>query len=195
MDNALSMKQESEILKDRVNKNLLYIAIFSIVMLFAGLTSAYIVRQADGMWLRFTLPFYFWISTGLILASSATMAFALNSARNNRLQGIKTGLALTFILGVGFCFAQIMGWRELYDAGIFFSGKSSNPSGSFLYVITFMHLLHIVSGLLYVLFIFIKSLNNKYNSSNLTGLKHSSLYWHFLDALWIYLFIFLLFMQ
>ncbi len=192
MENTLS---ESALLKEKVNRSLLYVGIFSILMLFAGLTSAYIVRQADGNWLEFSMPFMFWISTGLILLSSAAMNWALLSARNSRYGAIKVALMLTLALGIAFCFTQFLAWKELVAGGIFFSGKTANPSGSFMYILSGLHLAHIFSGLLYILVILFKSFNNRYNSRNLMGIKHCSIYWHFLDALWIYLFVFLLFMQ
>lgn len=194
--NSLSNTSQEEIeLRERVNRSLLYIAIFSSVMLFAGLTSAYIVRQADGNWLQFTLPSMFWISTGLILASSASVNWALIAAKKNQYKHITYALSLTLLLGIGFCVTQILGWRDLTNGGIYFAGKTSNPSGSFLYILSGLHLAHIFSALIYCAVILKKSLNNSYNSNNTAGVRHCGLYWHFLDGLWVYLFIFLMFMQ
>lgn len=194
--NSLSNTSQEEIeLRERVNRSLLYIAIFSSVMLFAGLTSAYIVRQADGNWLQFTLPSMFWISTGLILASSASVNWALIAAKKNQYKHVKYALSLTLLLGIGFCVTQILGWRDLTNGGIYFAGKISNPSGSFLYILSGLHLAHIFSALIYCAVILKKSLSNSYNSNNTAGVKHCGLYWHFLDGLWVYLFIFLMFMQ
>jgi cytochrome c oxidase subunit 3 len=164
-------------------------------MLFAGLTSAYIVRQADGNWLQFTLPSMFWISTGLILASSASVNWALIAAKKDQSKQISYALGLTLLLGIGFCVTQILGWRDLTNGGIYFAGKTSNPSGSFLYILSGVHLAHIFSALIYCAVILKKSLSNNYNSKNLAGVRHCGLYWHFLDGLWVYLFIFLMFMQ
>ena len=194
--NSLSNPTQEEIeLRERVNRSLLYIAIFSSVMLFAGLTSAYIVRQADGNWLQFTLPSMFWVSTGLILASSASVNWALIAAKKDQSKQISYALGLTLILGIGFCITQILGWRDLTNGGIYFAGKTANPSGSFLYILSGVHLAHIFSALIYCAVIFKKSLNNNYHSQNLAGVRHCGIFWHFLDGLWVYLFIFLLFMQ
>jgi cytochrome c oxidase subunit 3 len=187
--------QEEMELRERVNRSLLYIAIFSSVMLFAGLTSAYIVRQADGNWLQFTLPSMFWVSTGLILASSASVNWALIAAKKDQTKQISYALGLTLILGIGFCITQILGWRDLTNGGIYFAGKTANPSGSFLYILSGVHLAHIFSALIYCAVIFRKSLGNNYHSKNLAGVRHCGIFWHFLDGLWVYLFIFLLFMQ
>ncbi len=194
--NSLSNPTQEEIeLRERVNRSLLYIGIFSSVMLFAGLTSAYIVRQADGNWLQFTLPSMFWVSTGLILASSASVNWALIAAKKDQYKQITYALGLTILLGIGFCITQILGWSELTQGGIYFAGKTSNPSGSFLYILSGVHLAHIFSALIYCAVILKKSFQNKYNSKNIAGVRHCGIFWHFLDGLWVYLFIFLLCMQ
>lgn len=186
---------EEKELRDKINRNLLYIGIFSSVMLFAGLTSAYIVRQADGNWLQFTLPSMFWISTGVILASSASINWALIAAKNNRYSQVTQALGLTLLLGITFCITQILGWRELTKGGVYFAGSSANPSGSFMYILSGVHLVHIISAILYAGLIFVKSLSQKYNSTNHAGVRHCGIFWHFLDGLWVYLFVFLLLMQ
>ncbi|MFM2285114.1 MAG: hypothetical protein RLZZ543_611 [Bacteroidota bacterium] len=195
MTTLTNSEMEQDELREKVNRNLLYIAIFSSVMLFAGLTSAYIVRQADGNWLQFSLPIMFWISTGVILLSSATVNWALMAAKNNNSSHVTLAMGITLALGIVFCVTQILGWRELTQGGVYFAGKSSNPSGSFMYILSGMHLLHIVSAILYAAVIFNKSLKQAYNSKNTAGVRHCAIFWHFLDGLWVYLFIFLLFMQ
>ena len=193
MENLSSAISESQIKKEVVNKNMLYIGIFSILMLFAGLTSAYIVAQGDGRWIKFELPFMFWVSTGIILISSATMNWALISVKTNNYKNLKIALLFTIVLGLAFGVTQFFGWRELLEAGIFFAGKTANPGGSFIYLLSGMHLIHIVSGLIYLGVIYSKSTKNAYNANSYGGVRNSALYWHFLDALWIYLFVFLYF--
>jgi len=183
---------EAAILKEKVFKNLLYIGIFSIMMLFAGLTSAYIVSQADLKGHAFVLPEMFWYSTGIILLSSATMNLAVQSVKRNKFEAVKIGLIATFILGIIFGFFQYFGWIELYNAGIVFAGKESFAPGSFVYVMSGLHVAHIVSGLAYLLVVMPNALKNKYNSANQAPIKLCGLYWHFLDILWVYLFVFLL---
>jgi cytochrome c oxidase subunit 3 len=192
---ASMVDSENVLLKEKVNRNMLYVGIFSIVMLFAGLTSAYIVRQADGQWLSFSLPPMFWVSSVVILLSSISMHYALISVKKDNQKGLKLGLLLTILLGVGFGVSQFLGWAELVDGGIYFAGKSANPSGSFLYALSGLHLAHIISGLIYLLIVWVKSQLGRYNSGRIGPVKNAALYWHFLDGLWIYLFIFLLFMQ
>ncbi|MEX1189482.1 MAG: cytochrome c oxidase subunit 3 [Bacteroidia bacterium] len=193
-ESTVSFKENIE-LKEKVNRNLLYISIFSSVMLFAGLTSGYIVRQADGGWLKFNMPIMFWVSTGVILISSITANWALVAARKNNFEQVKLALGITLALGLTFCFTQILGWGDLRAGGIFFAGKQANPSGSYFYILSGVHLAHIISGLLYMSFIFYRSLSNNYHSGNLAGVRHAGIFWHFLDGVWVYLFIFMLFMQ
>jgi cytochrome c oxidase subunit 3 len=194
MDSTMKISEDL-VLKEKVSKNLLYVGIFSIVMLFAGLTSAYIVRQADGQWLRFTLPVMFWVSSGIILASSITMHWAVVSIRNNKLQQLIQAVGATLILGILFGVSQVYGWGELLDGGIYFAGKSANPSGSFIYALSGLHLFHIISGLIALTVVLVKALGQKYAPDNSSGVRLCATYWHFLDGLWIYLFIFLVFMQ
>jgi cytochrome c oxidase subunit III len=174
---------------------LLWLGIASICMMFGGFTSAYIVSQGTKGWLTFQLPDVFLISTIVILLSSATMIFAFNGAKNNKNNHVKIGLGTTFILGLLFSFFQFKGWGLLFDKGIYFFGSQSRSSGSYLYLFTLVHLAHILSGLIMLVYCFIKSLNGKYNSENMLGLKMAAIYWHFLDILWVYLFLFLYFIR
>jgi cytochrome c oxidase subunit III len=193
MSSKAIIEENSQMGKARVM--LLYLGIASICMMFGGFTSAYIVSQNTKGWLKFELPDVFLISTIVILVSSATMIFTYNAAKNNRFQHVKIGFGLTFLLGVIFCFFQFKGWGVLVDKGIYFLGSQSRSSGSFLYIFTLVHLVHIISGLIMLLYSFIKSFKNTYNSSNMLGMRMASIYWHFLDILWVYLFLFLYFIR
>jgi cytochrome c oxidase subunit 3 len=183
--------EETQEIKNKTHKPLLYIGIISICMVFAGLTSAYLVRSSDPGWLKFELPSIFIISTGIIVLSSLTLLWAYQSAKKDNASGIRTGMLLTLLLGIAFTISQFMAWGQLVDQGIFIGGKTSNPSGSFLYVISGLHLLHVVGGILMLIYVCIKSFRGFYHSKNLLGLQLCSIYWHFLDLLWIYLLLFL----
>jgi cytochrome c oxidase subunit 3 len=173
-------------------KILLWLGIGSIVILFAALTSAYIVREAEGNWVKFELPSLFWFSTACILLSSVFMNNALVAARKNNFKGISIALGITLILGIFFVIGQFLGWKALVHDGIFFAGNKSNPSGSFLYVITGLHVAHLIAGLIYLFVVFTKSIKNRYNAAHLMSLELCATYWHFLGGLWVYLFLFLL---
>jgi len=171
------------------HKIILWLGIASIIMLFGGLTSAYIVRQAEGNWLIFELPFTFYISTGLIVLSSISMIYAVSSIKKGENQRTLWGLIATLGLGLGFMAFQLFSWQELVKQEVFFIG---NPSGSFLYVISGLHLAHVIGGFIFLMIAIFKTSSGKYNSKNYSGLKLCSTYWHFLDVLWVYLFVFLL---
>jgi cytochrome c oxidase subunit III len=188
-------KQDLEDARQKTAKPLLWIGIVSIVMLFAGLTSAYIVRADNGNWLLFNLPDMFYISTALILTSSITLFAALQAAKKNNYGMTTAGVLATFILGIAFCFTQFAGWSELYAKGVVFAGKYSNASGSFLYVLTGLHMAHLAGGLIALLVTLVNALRKKYNAENLLGLELCSIYWHFLDILWVYLFLFLYYIR
>jgi len=176
---------------NKAAKPLLWVGIISIVMLFAGLTSAYVVRADNGNWLIFDLPNAFYLSTAVILTSSITLLYARQMAKKNNNKGIVIGLFVTFCLGLLFSYFQYAGWGELLSKQIFFGGKSSNAAGSFLYLITFLHLLHLFAGLIILLVTLKNAIKAKYDSQNMLGIELCSIYWHFLDILWVYLFLFL----
>lgn len=164
----------------------------SVFMIFAGFTSGYIVRRADGNWLEFVLPNGFIYSTILVLLSSATMFWAVKAARKDNLERVKIAISLTILLGVGFILAQLNAYNQLVDMGLFLVG---NPSSSFLYIITGMHALHIVSAIIVLFVIFANVFRYKVHSKNMMGLRLGSMFWHFLGALWIYLYVFFLIMN
>ena len=183
----------SEIPKKTMTMNpkrfLLWMFMVSIVMIFASLTSAYIVRQAEGNWLAFELPSILWYSTIILVLSSATAQLAFRSAKQDNIMALKAYLSLSVILGIGFLVTQIYTWGVLVDNNVFFVG---NPSGSFLYVIMGVHGFHLISGLVYLLIMLTRAYQYKVHSKNLLHLGLSVSYWHFLDGLWLYLFVFLL---
>jgi len=172
-------------------KPLLYIGIVSIVMLFAGLTSAYVVRADNGNWLVFDLPRIAFVSTAIIILSSLTMLVAQRAIKKDNLKMTSLFIAITFVLGIGFFYTQIQAWKDLTAQGIFFVGKYSNASGSFLYIIALVHLFHMIGGLIALLVSLTKSLLKKYSSADYLGIELTAIYWHFLDLLWVYLFLFL----
>ena len=177
--------------KRKAAKPLLYIGIVSIVMLFAALTSAYIVRADSGNWLVFKLPPITIISTGLLVTSSVTLFLAQRAIKKDDYQLTIIGLSLTLGLGIAFLFTQLEAWDQLVAKGIYFAGKYSNASGSFLYLIAFMHVLHMGGGLIALLVSLFKTIKKRYSSADYLGLELTATYWHFLDLLWVYLFLFL----
>ena len=167
----------------------LWIFIGTVVMIFAGLTSAHIVRQADGDWLIYDIPSMLWVTSGIILVSSIFMHWAYIAAKKNKPKQVKFALLTTSLLGVLFLVGQVEAWGQLVDAGVFFVG---NPAGSFMYVFTAIHGLHLISGVIYLLYMLISAFRYKVHSKNMLNMDMCTTYWHFLGGLWIYLFVFLL---
>ncbi|PCJ67903.1 MAG: cytochrome oxidase subunit III [Bacteroidetes bacterium] len=173
----------------------LWLLCLGILMLFAGLTSAYIVRRGDGNWFDFELPNAFLYSTIIVLLSSVTMYFAHRSAKRDELKGIKIGLALTLFLGTSFIFSQYLGWKEMQDAGLYFVNpkEGDKVSASFLIVIAIVHVAHIIAGLIFLFVTLIKALNHKVHKKNTLSIDMCNTYWHFVGLLWVYLYLFLYF--
>jgi cytochrome c oxidase subunit 3 len=185
--------EEKQSIKSRSAKPMLYLAIISMCMIFGGLTSAYMVRSGDPGWMTFSLPKMFFVSTAVIILSSFTLIWAVQSARKDNFTGVKIGMSLTLILGIMFIVCQLKAWGAMVDQGIYVAGHNSNPAGQFLYIISFAHLLHLIGGICMLIYVCIKSFKQIYHSKNLLGLQLCSIYWHFLDLLWVYLFLFMYF--
>ncbi|MCG9881149.1 MAG: cytochrome c oxidase subunit 3, partial [Bacteroidia bacterium] len=163
-------------------KFVLWLLIVASIMMFAGFTSAYIVRRGEGNWEIFNLPSLFAVNTIFIILSSVTIQWSVWALKNNKLAQVKTMLGLSLALGLAFCVGQFFAWQQLVADNVFFA--FSNPSNSFVYVISGVHLFHVVGGVIFVLIQFIQSLREKITSLY-TGM--CATYWHFIGILWIYL--------
>jgi len=180
--------------RERSSKFLLWLGIISMAMIFAALTSAIIVRKSDSNWFTFEIPVEFTFSTVVLLISSITMILAVFFTRKSQKWASTLFLFITLALGIGFAWLQFAGWKQLVKNNIYFvDNLTGNISGSFFYVVTALHLLHLLGGLLAVLITTIRSAAGKYTPSNYLGLKLCAIFWHFLDGLWLYLFLFLQF--
>lgn len=167
----------------------LWLFMVTVVMIFAGLTSAYIVRQSEGNWLDYDLPNIFWLTTAIAVASSLTLHWAYYSARKDNFVNLRVGMMLTVLLGIAFLVGQWYSWVAMVDRQVFFVG---NPSGSFLYVFTGLHAAHLISGVIFLIIVLISTFRLKVHSRAMVTMEMATTYWHFLGGLWIYLFMFLL---
>lgn len=177
--------------KERSRLFMMWLAMFAIFIMFAGLCSYFIVRQAQSEWFLFDVPMQFTQSTIVLVGSSITMILAhMFTKRANR--GLATLFIFsTLILGIIFTYLQWEGWKELVRNDIYFADpRTKNNSGSLFYVITALHLAHLIGGLLALLVTGIRSAAGKYSPKSHTGVKLCGMYWHFLDGLWLYLFLF-----
>lgn len=184
---------------------MMWLSMGSITMMFAGLTSAYMVREGQSNWRRFDLPFVFWISTAAILLSSLTIYLGLKAFKQRRMQRYRLMISSTLGLGLLFGALQVLGFYQLYqtpqkmklvgattDVAAATVRVDGNPSESFLFIITGLHLAHILGGIIALLVVFLLAYRKRVKLYSATGLEVVSTYWHFVDLLWIYLFIFLL---
>ena len=172
------------------HKFVLWIAMGSIIMMFAGLTSAYIVRSNQDNWLRFPLPNIFWYSTVVILFSSVVMHLSVKAFRAREMKRYRRLITITAFLGVLFVTLQFTGFMYLNNHGVQLLGHDSNPSASFIAVIIGLHVLHVLGGVIALLLIFFRAYSLRSKNYSSVSIEVASTYWHFVDALWVYLFIF-----
>ena len=177
------------------HKFTLWVAIGSILMMFAGLTSAYIVKRSQASWLMIEIPMMFWYSTATILASSVTVQLALKALKKREMINYRRLLVVTAVLGVLFIVLQIVGFRQFAAQDIRLVGAGSNASYSFLLAISGIHGIHVLGGVVALVVIAIRALNSSTRSYSSLPLEIAATYWHFVDALWIYLFIFFTWMK
>ncbi len=142
-DDGLLREQPQPTMAMHPKKFALWLFIVTIIMIFAAFTSAYLVRKGEGNWVEFELPAIFWYNTAILFASSMAMQWAHYSAKTNNINGLRMGMILTVLLGIGFLAGQWFSWVTLVDQKVFFVG---NPSGSFLYVLTGVHAFHLITG-------------------------------------------------
>lgn len=190
-----SLDKELKQAKKKSAKPMLWVSMISMTMLFAGLTSAYVVSRKRDDWVSFDLPNAFYTSTLLIVLSSLTFLLAKRSIKQNRRPSTSLFLVATLLLGIGFVIFQIEGFKELYEAGLYFAGEQSTVKSSFIYGITLAHLAHIAGGLIVLLVVLFNHFKKRYSATNLLGLELGSIFWHFVDILWIYLFLFFYFIR
>ncbi|WP_225975320.1 cytochrome c oxidase subunit 3 [Panacibacter ginsenosidivorans] len=187
MMTTVSSNQRSRI---HPHKFTLWVAMGSIVMMFAGLTSAYIVRSNQVNWLEFSLPVIFWYSTAVIILSSITMHLSVKAFKAREMQRYRRLITITAILGVTFGVLQFIGFQYLGNHGVQLIGQGSNPAASFLAIITGLHVLHVLGGVVAILVIFFRAFSARFKSYDTVPVEVVSTYWHFVDILWIYLFVF-----
>ena len=180
----------------RSYKLILLFAMVSMFMMFAGLTSAFVVSKSRADWIdNFQLPSAFYFSTAAILCCSITFHLAKKAIQKDKRSATTSFLLATFALGIVFVILQFVGFRQIVDSGYFFTGSASSITTTFLYIVTIVHLAHLAGGIISLLIIIYNHFKQKYNSTQTLGIELGAMYWHFLDFLWIYLFLFLYFFK
>ncbi len=188
--------EEHKLRTARSYKLLLLFAMISMIMMFAGLTSAFVVSKSRVDWLKdFQLPSAFFFSTVVIIGCSLTFHLAKKAIQKDNQKATTSFLLATLALGILFVFLQFVGFSQIVANGYYFTGAESSITTTFLYIVTVVHLLHLAGGLIALLIIIYKQLKQKYNSTQTLGIELGVMYWHFLDLLWVYLFLFLYFFK
>ncbi len=193
MDLTQGTKEEKN---NRAKKMMLWFGIVSLIMSFAGWTSAFVVSSSRPDWLKdFQLPNAFIVSTVVIIISSLTFILAKRALKSGNHKATSLWLFATLILGVVFIFNQFSGFQKIIDLGYNFTGPTSNVTMSYIYLIAIVHILHVVVGLICLLVVIYNHFKQKYNAANMLGFELAATFWHFIDILWVYLFLFLYFVR
>lgn len=188
--------QEHEARKARSYKLILGFTMVSITMMFAGLTSAFVISKSRGDWLKdFQLPSAFIVSTFVIIACSVTFEMAKKAIRKDDRARTTALLWITLILGLLFMYLQFYGFGQIVAEGHYFTGSESSITSTYVYVFALAHMAHLLGGIIALLIIIYNHYKQKYSSRQTVGIELGAMYWHFLDGLWIYLFLFLNFFK
>jgi cytochrome c oxidase subunit 3 len=169
------------------HKFVMWVAIASILMMFAGLTSAYIVKSKQAAWTEVVMPRIFWLSTMVIVLSSLTIQMALRSFKQREMRSYRSLIGLTLILGITFIIFQWMGFLQLWEQRVTLKGSGA---GQFLYVIFGLHALHVLGGAIALIVMFVKAFFGRTKLYGPIPVEVMATYWHFVDLLWLYLFVF-----
>ena len=181
---------------DRSKKMMLWFGMISLTMSFLGITSGYIVSKERADWLTdFQIPEAFYISLFIILSSSITFYFAKKYVIAQQKKQGMIFLIITFLLGITFILLQFKGFSEIISSGYFFTGSESTITTSFIYLVVLLHLTHMLAALISVLVVIYNHYKQRYTMGNTVGIEIAATFWHFVDVLWIYLFLFFYFVR
>ncbi len=200
----MSISDSFEVKISKAKKMMLWFGMISISMTFAGLTSAFIISSSRPDWLEsFTLPFWFTISTVSIVFSSLFFQIAkyrldkyvrVSLPENINIyierSNVNLFLGLTIIMALIFVISQFLGFDVIISQGFYFTGPESSVTTSYVYILVFLHLLHLFAGIIVLAVVTTKFNKQKYEKNKL-GFEMALIFWHFLGALWIYLFFFI----
>ncbi|NKI25573.1 heme-copper oxidase subunit III [Arenibacter sp. 6A1] len=182
--------------RDRAQKMMLWFGIVSLLMGFAGWTSAYIVSSAREDWASdVALPASFFASTIVIIISSITYILAKKTIKQGDVKKTTTWLLVTLGLGIAFIALQFNGFSQLISEGYYFTGPTSSIKMSYVFLIAAVHIVHVVAGMISLLVVLWNTYKNKYSAEETLGVEMGATFWHFLDILWVYLILFMYFVN
>jgi len=166
-------------------QTLIWVLLIPIVMLFVGLTSSLIVRKGvSNDWVPTQVPRLLWVNTAILLCSSVSFEQARRALRARHAPRFRAWLLATSGLGLAFVAGQVVAWQNLRAQGVFLS---TNPSSSFFYVLTATHGTHLVGGIAALVYLQIRVMRKEFTRRRQSAFRATAVYWHFMDALWIYL--------
>jgi cytochrome c oxidase subunit 3 len=189
------LEQEYKAAHRKSAKPMLWISMVSMTMTFIGLTSAHIISSNREDWVSFELPSALYISTAFIIMSSITFLVAKKSISKDNRAATSIFLILTLLLGIGFVYYQVQVFYDLQEAGLYLAGKDSVVSASLLIVISFAHIIHVLAGLIVLMVVIYNHFKKRYNATETLGLELGGIFWHFVDIIWILLFLFFYFIR
>ncbi|MFM1877834.1 MAG: hypothetical protein RLZZ241_700 [Bacteroidota bacterium] len=170
---------------------MLWFGIVSLIMTFAGWTSAYIVSSSRADWMTdFKVPEAFWFSTVVIVLSSFTFWLGTRFIKASKSGLASAWLLVTFALGVVFIYSQFQGYSQMIQLGYYFTGPTSNITLSYIFLISAVHILHLIAGIISLLVVLVNQLRGKYSADNMLGVELGLTFWNFVDILWVYLILF-----
>jgi len=182
--------------QNRAKKMMLWFGIISLIMSFAGWTSAFVVSSTRPDWLKdFQLPQAFTLSTLIIIFSSITFILAKQALKKGNNKATMGWLWATLILGIIFIYNQFVGFAQILELGYNFTGPTSNVTMSYIFLIAFVHILHVTVGIVCLLVVIYNHFKQRYNVTKMLGFELAATFWHFVDILWLYLFLFLYFVR
>ncbi len=189
------MKNDSILLRsNKAKKMMLWLGMISMSMTFAGLTSAYVVSSSRADWIQqIDLPFDFTISSLIIILSSVTFYLAFKMLKMKNLKITHSLLVITLLLALAFIYFQVQGFNGIIEKGYYFTGPESSITTSYLYILVLLHIAHLVAGIIIVLYVLFNSFKGVYFNGNTLGFELALTFWHFLDILWLYLYLFVSF--
>ncbi|MEC3964434.1 cytochrome c oxidase subunit 3 [Flagellimonas halotolerans] len=180
----------------RAKKMMLWFGIVSLIMGFAGWTSAYIVSSKREDWVSdLELPSAFFISTAMIILSSITYFVAKKAVAKNNQKNGTVFLLITLVLGITFISLQFVGFSQMLEDGYYFTGPTSNIKMSYVFLLAAVHIAHVVAGLISLSVVLVQQLRSKYTPENMLGMELGATFWHFLDFIWVYLILFMYFVK